>query len=783
MSIIDSSNFFTARKSRSQYQVERSLRFNSADSAYLNRTPASAGNRKTWTWSAWVKRSALSTTQALFGTTDNNAPPGNYVAFRFSTTNTLEFFDYTSAYRLYLITTQVFRDTSGWYHIVLALDTTQATAANRIKLYINGSQVTVFSTATYPTQNLDSYINNNEATYLGAYNNAGTGINVPFSGYLTEINFIDGQALTPSSFGETDAVTGVWKPKRYSGSGYGTNGFFLKFADNSNTTAATLGKDSSGNGNNWTPNNFSVTAGVGNDSMIDTPTPYADGGNGRGNYCTLNPISGYSVTLTNGNLDYVTGNSSNPVTSNVSLPSTGKWYWEVTVNSVSAAMIGVQSRSNLAYSGPKTVYYQYGGANLGIFIEGTANVYNPSSYTDGDVIGVAFDATNSQITWYKNNTQQGGPFSLTTVADLTPIIIQGSGSGSNSGSINFGQRAFAYTPPSGFLALNTQNLPEPTIKKPNQFFDVVTRNGFGSSGGSITSLQFQPDFLWNKARSLANSHNLIDAVRGVTLGLKSDSTLAEASLTNFLTSFNSNGYTIGTADFATTATVVDWLWKESATPGFDIVTYTGNGANRTIAHSLGVAPSFMMVKDRDSGSNGGAVYHASLGNTKYLKLFQTTTGTDVEATDSTVWNNTSPTSSVFSVGTSSRTNANTDQYVAYLWSEVAGFSKFGSYSGTGVTDGPFVFCNFRPRWVLIKSSTVASSWYLFDAIRGTINVNSTVLYPDTAAIEDTNAGQGLDFTSNGFKVRAASGYGLNNSGATYIFAAYAESPFKYALAR
>ncbi len=221
------------------YQIERSLRFNSANSTYLDRTPASASNRKTWTWSGWVKRSTLGNQVLL----DAGTAPNTF--FRFDTNEKLAFADYTSGptYNIELITTQVFRDFGAWGHITLVVDTTQATSSNRVKLYWNGSQITAFTVSTYPSQNFDTGWNAATAHRIGSYLSS-TNF---FNGYLTEINFIDGQALTPSSFGETDTDTGVWKPKKYEGT-YGTNGFYLKFADNSGTTSTTLGKDSSGIG-------------------------------------------------------------------------------------------------------------------------------------------------------------------------------------------------------------------------------------------------------------------------------------------------------------------------------------------------------------------------------------------------------------------------------------------------------------------------------------------------------------------------------------------------------
>ena len=248
------------------YQIQRSLRFNSSDSAYLNRTPASAGNRRTFTWSGWIKLSATGIQRVLSA---SSGSADDFLAFA-SDTLRFQITDSGGTPVGNLITTQVFRDYSSWYHIVVAVDTTQATASNRLKMYVNGVQVTAFSTATYPAQNTDTLALNTAVTH---YLSSTGGTNRYLNGYMTEVNFIDGQALTPSSFGQTNANTGVWEPKPYAGT-YGTNGFYLNFSDNSNTTATTLGKDYSGNGNNWTPNNFSVSAGAGNDSLVDVPTAW-----------------------------------------------------------------------------------------------------------------------------------------------------------------------------------------------------------------------------------------------------------------------------------------------------------------------------------------------------------------------------------------------------------------------------------------------------------------------------------------------------------------------------
>ena len=269
------------------YNIERSLRFNSADSAYLNKTfSTTPTNRAKKTVSFWVKRSALSSAQDLFSSYNGSGQDGLF----FNSSDQLQIYAMNGGAGGTV--NGVLRDVSAWYHIVYVIDTTQATAGDRLKIWINGVNYPSSSWTSYsaPTLNSTADILFFQSTEIGRNDfTSGSYLN----GYLTEIYYIDGQALTPSSFGETDSATGVWKPKAYSGT-YGTNGFFLKFADNSGTTSTTLGKDSSGNGNNWTPNNFSVTAGAGNDSLVDSPTSYGTdtgaGGEVRGNYCTWNPL-------------------------------------------------------------------------------------------------------------------------------------------------------------------------------------------------------------------------------------------------------------------------------------------------------------------------------------------------------------------------------------------------------------------------------------------------------------------------------------------------------------
>lgn len=742
------------------YQIERSLRFNRPDSAYLNRTPATAGNRRTWTWSGWIKRSSLGIQTALFHAYDGSS--SRRAQFYFDTSDRFAMNQGGGGTTAIGNTTAVFRDVSAWYHFLFYADYTNTT----FKLYVNNVEQSISYSSS--VINADGQINATIAHQVGA--DDGTG--AYFAGYMAEVHFIDGQALTPSSFGETNPVTGVWQPKKYAGT-YGTNGFYLKFADNSGTTSTTLGKDSSGNGNNWTPNNFSVTAGAGNDSLIDTPTPYADGGNGRGNYCTLNPLSSSSVaTLSNGNLDVNTGTTGGGLTlGTFAMPQSGKWYWEVTPTSIGSAACRIGIANTLRDT---NVEYYNDGTKV---VNGASTSYG-ASYTDNDVIGIACDIGGNTVTFYKNNSSQGSiSFSSWSTVTVFPMIADGSGSLGVTAIFNFGQRPFSYTVPAGFSALNTQNLPEPSIKKPSSYMDTLLYTGNGSAR-SITGLGFSPDLVWIKERSGADNHRLVDAVRGATKELYSSLTNAEGTDANGLTAFNSDGFSLGTSNSYNEngVTHVAWCWDESATPGFDIVTYTGNGTGgTTINHSLGVAPSMIVIKCRSNGSDW-ATYHASVGATKGLGLNLT----NAAFITSDYWNNTAPTSSVFTVGTNTDLNGSGRTYVAYLWSEVASFSKFGSYVGNGSSDGPFVFCGFKPAWILIKRTDTSNDWVIKDAARNAYNAANLDLYANTSQMEATfNA---IDLASNGFKIRNSNASD-NALGGTYIFAAFAETPQKFSLAR
>ena len=790
---------FAGNSASTGYNLTRSLRFRSSATPSLSRTFA-AGNQKTWTWSGWVKRGTIGVTQAIFDTGVLTSSDSTLAILGFNA-DAINFSAYSFSYRT---TTQVFRDPAAWYHIVLNLDTTQATAANRVKLYVNGTQVTAFASSTDPTLNANYAINQAAPHYFG-YPSYSYG---HFDGYLAEVNFIDGQALTPSSFGSTNALTGVWQPAAYTGT-YGTNGFYLPFTDNSALTTASnvgLGKDFSGNGNYWTTNNISITAGVTYDSMTDVPTLTSAT---AANFCVVNPLSaqGLSVPI-NGNLTVQTTNAEvgfylGTISASIA------YYFELTLGAGGGVpIIGVVTPDKVNF------YFYYEAYNGDVWTDITL-LGNVGVASTGDVIGFAVNGSGSNnFVLYKNGVSV---FSTTLSAkDVTPVIYDVTGGSGIIVNLNCGQRPFTYTAPSGFVALNTYNLPTSTIVKGNTVMDATLYTGTLLSNAVTNAASFKPDLVWIKSRSAATSHKLTDSVRGVTIGLVSNTTAAETTDTQGLTAFGSAGFTVGTnTDYNNlAATYVGWQWQAgqgstssntngtitstvsvNASAGFSVVTYTGNSTdntNYTVGHGLGVKPGLVIIKNRDWAASTGAwaVWHQSQATS--LGFLNTTGAFDANDFDYFL-GDVEPTSSVFTIRSDTavsaanryRTNGGGSyKYVAYCWTPIAGFSAFGSYTGNGSADGPFVYTGFKPRYVMFKRTDSAASWIIRDTARDPYNVSLTSLYANLSDADDTSGGSayGVDILSNGFKLRGSGG-GLNASGGTFIYAAFSSNPFKNSLAQ
>jgi hypothetical protein len=783
----------------------------------MTRTLAS-GSGTTWTLSLWCKRSLLGSVQGVFGAGTTGAVAEIYFdandRLRVAATNS------SGPVILDRVTNRVFRDPSAFMHIVIVLNNSSS-----CQIWINGIEETSFSANVSPSAGTALPIGSGVEHQLGRVRYYGGAWTSPLSGYLSEIYFVDGNAYGPTDFGQTDSNTGQWIPKSYSGS-YGTNGFYLKFEDASNTTAATMGKDSSSNGNNWTPTNFAT-----HDQVLDSPTC---------NFCTLNPLYKRSVgfswsapALANGNISTT---SACLAVGAMALPAGLKTYFEVNVTVSGNSTIGVIADDALWASATTTsafIFYTAAGTSS---LEGGLPGESPNVIQTGlqqiyanDVLGVAVDLNANTMQFYYNGSTVGPSISLPSGKTWYPVTTPTS-SGASALTFSFGQGGqtgltyysaaggrFAHAPPSGFKALCSANLPAPAIKKPSLHFNAVTYTG-NDSVRTISGVGHQPDLIWIKNRSAAMKNVLQDSNRGwlATTKLASDLTDQEnSSFTNptygYINQTSSDGFSIATTGtYEQTNRLNDnyvaWCWKGGGAPstnnsgsitssvsvnttaGFSVVSYTGTGAMATVGHGLGSTPSFVIVKGRSFGGGDWVVYHiADNASPATGGMLLETTNAFVPSTGAAgYWGGTAPTSSVFTIGANGSTNSNAATHIAYLWAEVAGFSKFGSYTGNNSSDGPFVYCGFKPRFILIKSATTTYRWYLLDSARDPLNTGTpSILSADINYNEATYtspSAYAVDFLSNGFKLRGAD-VGTNASGPSYIFAAFAEAPFKYATAR
>ena len=751
-------------------KIQRSLRFNDDDSAHLNRTPSSASNRRTWTWSGWVKRGELSETQGrLFG---GGITGSDYLSIYLTSGDNLRVLWYESGETM-TTTTEKFRDPTSWYNFVVAIDTTQSTAGDRIKMYANGNLLERDSTNL--GQNIETSVNNTVEHNIGKWL---AGDASYYDGYIAEVNFVDGQAYDPSYFGFTDPVTNIWMPKRYEGT-YGTNGFYLDFSDNSST--ATLGIDKSPNGNDFTANNFSVAAWPDNDSVIDTPT---------NNFITLNENDKNSnVPLINGALQTnatATGGHY-PVFTTKAIKS-GKWYleWKFLTNDSGLPSIMEAQHDSGSHNTDSTVGNNTSTVNkrgYGLLPgdgrtshNGTLASYG-SAISSSDTAQCAFDADTGKIYWGKNNTwfNSGNPETGANPAfsgiDMTKewLFTWHVYGNNNNVSVNFGSQGFTYTPPSGFKALCTENLSlnqTPSAIRPKKHFDVLLWDGNASAGHNITGLEFKPDFVWIKKRSggSARSHQMFDVIRGVHETLHTDLTDAEDENTNRLTSFNRGGFTVGNDDGCngSGSTNVAWCWKAGGSSntynidgtgyataaaagldggtidptgasinteaGFSIVTYSANGiAGATVAHGLGKKPAWIIIRCR-SASDNWMVYHqqSNEGNSPedyWLTLNSTSSTTD----NPNMLNDTAPTDTLVTINNDGAVNSGSRTYVMYCWAEIPGFSKFGEYRARDTNyTGPYIHTGFKPAWVMSKGLSLSwQDWSIFDNKRSTSSTSGS----------------------------------------------------------
>jgi len=595
-------------------------------------------------------------------------------------------------------------------------------------------------------------------------------------------------------------------PKGNNNNASGNTFIYMAFAD---TREYAYWLDQSGNNNDWTSNNLTES-----DISVDSPT---------NNFATLNPLEEDSTTTTfsEGNLQAtIPVSASTGEAYSTIAQSSGKWYWEVYYKSRTATgdflQLGLQTTD-------ESKLYHIRGSDGERWDNGSPSAGTSTRYTTGDVISVAVDLDNGK--WYiaTNNTWQdagngtGNPTSGTgqvhssLSGEFEFFAGNASGSGNHIFVANFGQDSsfagnktaqgnqdsngigdFYYTPPTGFLALCTKNLPDVDVV-PSEHFNTVLYSGTGSNQ-DITGVGFSPAFVWAKDRTLAASHMLTDKVRGIYKTMNSNSTESESSLVTALRSFNSDGFSVGSnANINDNGSnYVAWNWKANGSgssntngsitstvsantdAGFSVVSYTGGGAAATIGHGLSSAPEMVVVKRRESG--GWIVGHESAG-WGYRMNFESTAA---KALASWAWNDTAPTSSVFSVGSDNDLSALGGTYIAYCFHSVDGYSKVGSYTGNNNADGVFIWTGFRPAWVMVKRTDNAENWVLYDNLRAGYNADNDYVLPNSSVAEYTGY-KTIDLTSNGFKLRTT--HSDKNASGTYIYLCFAETPFKYSNAR
>lgn len=734
------------------FQIQQSCRFNDDDSAFLNRTPA-ASNRDTWTFSVWFKRGNVglgSDTYLLSAGADGN----NYTAIRITNTDKLRYVHVDAAVTTDdVVSTPIFRDPTAWYHIVVAVDTTLAPAATSIRMYVNGVEITAFDTANYPAAGVDTDVNAAVNHEIARYVGGGASL---IDGYMAEVIFVDGQQLTPFSFGEFDAINpSVWKPAPYAGT-FGTNGFRLDFAN-----AAAFGADVSGNANTWTDNGLAT-----NDQVSDSPTE---------NWCVWNRAEKASgVSFANGNLDASIAAAVDGSSRGTLGAQTGRWVFEVTPGgTVGVQTIGIGNADvNLAAAdtllGGLHYLYRDDGNKI---VNGVATAYG-ATWIAGDVIRCEFDLDGGSVEFFKNNVSQGS-ITITETGE-TWFPVAGT-TGNDEWVGEFGQGGFANTPTAGFKALTTKNLPAVDVRQPQKFFNTVLYEGTGAVQ-SITGVGFLPDSIWGKNRDVADDHWWHDDIRGATAKLVPDTAAAEITAATGLTSFDADGFSLGTGVGHSgyndnLESHVAWCLKELA-GFFDIVSYVGTGVAHAESHSLGVVPGVMIVKNRNDANNW-RVYHedeAPDPETDFLALDVAAAAVDSAA----AWNDTAPTSNQFTVGTEVNVNTNGDNYIAYLFGEKSGLCAIGNYVGNADTEGPFVYCGFRPAFVLTKKVlTAGRSWVMRDAAREPLNPVTLSLLADATSIDSSGVGD-VDFLATGFKVRTTDAQ-MNTTGGVYVFIAFAEA--------
>lgn len=744
--------------------IPYSCRFDSARSTKFTRTPAVADStRNIWSLAADLKICKFSGYQALLIVyVDAN----NYEFIQYNGSDGYQFYygaKVGGVNKGQVSFDPVQRDPSQWGSFLFTKN------GATVKGYMNGVEMAQTVSTTPDAGAL--FLGGTYQHEIGTYNKP--------DWYCANHRFLVGTAYSPSDFWQASQINPtVWIPKTPSGLAYGTTGWHLDFAD-----ASALGNDVSGNNNDFASSGFTTA-----DQFTDTPT------NNCPTWNSTQPTTGTNVysegALRLSKTD--TGGVMNASVVPFRIPSTGKWQVGIKhiSNSVAVSLVGLgQFTSDLGTNGYVTRAAV--GTNGNVYTPDYApNNLNIGALSANDTLSFLVDADDGSVKLKKNGTLVNSGNAIITGLTFSGssgwyLYMQSAGAGAVA--------TFEIIPPAtdgDYKALCTSNLtlPATEIMQSHKGMNAKLYTGTGATQ-NITSFDFQPDLVWLKDRG-GYAHVLIDSVRGADKAIYPNQTSSESTLPTDYVDFDgflTNGFTVGVPAGTNIINgsgrnLVAWGWKKSATYGMDIVSYTGTGAVRTVAHGLGAVPEMIIVKNLDDATSGWEwpVYHHKVSATPQNSglILQTTAALSNTAT---LWNNTAPTSSVFTVANNYAVNMDTKRHVAYLFRSVPGFSKFGSYTGNGNADGPFVDCGFRPRWLLVKNASDGiRDWCLWDAARNTYNVVNWLQNPNADGADI--ATNDLDFTSNGFKIKVTN-QRINGSGNTMIYAAFAESPFPWNNAR
>ena len=792
--------------------IPKSLKFDyPSRSTYLYKGFGGGSTRK-WTISVWVKNWSVGEGGMLIGRNTLNPNVRETCSMsggRAQIAWQLRAGGSQHVYRKSTYTSKgTHMDHTGWVHIVMQWDSNNGTTADRWIVYANNvrqSQNQYNATHQYSNSNVFS-----SSAYIGRA--ADTASNVA-EFYLAEYHGISDAKLDPTHFGFTDPDTGIWRPKSpavvKANTTYNAGSWYLDFSDSSN-----IGTDRSGLGNHWSANNFSAT-----DVVDDTPT---------NNFCILDNNDHGGNHAKNGNLQSGTAGTSgwrHIRGTHILFKGSGRWYWECkqkgNIDGSNGAIAGLRhvnygtrtqdpnGNSGYMYARQGDTRYWNGGNAAGHF---------PST-SNNDIIQFAFDANTGKIWSGTNNTWTGANPSTGTShsmeinytgsgGDVCPFV--GQYGSNNYWEVNFGQNSFVYTPPTGFRAICSKNfeIEGPTVIKPKKHFDILTYTGNGSNGHVRTGLEFKPDLVWFKCRSTTHNHDLYDSVRGANKRLIPNGTDAETSYSNLVQSFNDNGVTLGTANEMNqnSQTYVAWCWKAgdgtetntdgtisstvsvNKAAGFSIVSYTGTEVNNsTVGHGLGKAPTCVIIKDRDSNSAGNNwyVWHKELNTANYIKLNDNSGQAAVSGTSNGGVGSVTATTFNFIQGTSGNNknvNENGDEFIAYCWTDIPGYSKMGIFTGNSAggtvqPGGKVIKLGFKPALVILKatSSFSGSNWGMFDFRRDGSNGPTHDLRANVNNSEGGDDYQ-VELQAEGFRISTtSSGFG-GSAAYTYIYMAWAEAP-------